>query len=254
MSKREPLMTATYFDELIEFMQSSIEDLEQQLQHPERYKKPQILAFSLFFERCQILIARYSRGDDLQDLTQAFPPIVEAWEAYLRCEQHQHTDLSRLDDYVRSLWLVSLALVFDVTSGMWERLLRCIGNEGRDRLYERLVAQRTPGRLAATGLLHPQPYAVLDKAVEAAQAEKAEHMAAFLKRWYGDLAQVDWHDNHKGPDGGGFFGYWAIEAAGVAVAFGIDDSSFRDMPYYPKDLADFGRSMPGPGRAPLSTT
>jgi hypothetical protein len=30
-----------------------------------------------------------------------------------------------------------------------------------------------------------------------------------------------------GP-GGGFFGYWAIEAAGVVKAFHIDGSSFRD--------------------------
>jgi len=49
------------------------------------------------------------------------------------------------------------------------------------------------------------------------------------------------HDSHKGPAGGGFFRYWAIEAAGVVAAFRIDDSTFRDLPCYPKDLADHGR-------------
>lgn len=67
-------------------------------------------------------------------------------------------------------------------------------------------------------------------------------MTRFLKAWYPALHEVGWHASHKGPDGGGFFSYWAIEAAGVATVFGIDDSAFRDLPYYPKDLADHGRA------------
>ena len=35
---------------------------------------------------------------------------------------------------------------------------------------------------------------------------------------------------------------WCWEAAGVAYAFGINDASFRDLPYYPKDLAAYARA------------
>jgi hypothetical protein len=36
-------------------------------------------------------------------------------------------------------------------------------------------------------------------------------------------------------------GYWSWEAAAVTVISRIDDSSYRDKPYYPKDLVDYAR-------------
>ncbi|MDI1261218.1 PoNe immunity protein domain-containing protein [Aquabacterium sp.] len=33
-----------------------------------------------------------------------------------------------------------------------------------------------------------------------------------------------------------------IEAAGVVAAFGMDDVSFQDMRYYPKDLVAYHRA------------
>ncbi|WP_370652395.1 PoNe immunity protein domain-containing protein [Aquabacterium sp.] len=38
------------------------------------------------------------------------------------------------------------------------------------------------------------------------------------------------------------FGYWALEAAGVATLFGINDSPICDMPFYPEDLVEFARA------------
>lgn len=49
------------------------------------------------------------------------------------------------------------------------------------------------------------------------------------------------HDCEKAKDGGGYFGYWCFEAAGVTRAFGCDDGAWRDDPYYPKHLAAYRR-------------
>src|SRR5690606_28895315 len=35
--------------------------------------------------------------------------------------------------------------------------------------------------------------------------------------------------------------YWSWEAAATTFVLDIDDSSYRDMPFYPKDLADYAR-------------
>jgi hypothetical protein len=47
---------------------------------------------------------------------------------------------------------------------------------------------------------------------------------------------IYWYDAHKGPEGGGFVGYWCFESAAVVKAFGIDDKEIREQQYYPKDL------------------
>ena len=37
-------------------------------------------------------------------------------------------------------------------------------------------------------------------------------------------------------------GYWAWEAAAITIALDVDDQSFRDLPFYPRDLVDHLRS------------
>jgi Domain of unknown function (DUF1911)/Domain of unknown function (DUF1910) len=240
MAKREPLMTDAYFNEAITDLHTSIEEREAKLASmPPALKKPHILARANFVGRLELLLTRYSAGEPVVDLVSAFEPIVAAWERTLSHEAASPNDLAYLDDYVRSLWLVSLGIIFDTPDDVWKRLLTCMGNEGRDQLVERLVARRTPGRPAATALLHPGVYAPLDKA---ATSLAAQEVARFLKGWYAGLRDVGWHDAHKGPDGGGFFGYWAVEAAGVVVAFGLDDAALRGLPSYPADLSAHGLS------------
>lgn len=241
MNKREPLMTDAYFSDAITYMQATLADRTAKLEggNASSIKKPYVLARANFRDRCELLIARYSAGEPVAALAGEVEPIVAAWEKALATPGSQPNDLTYLDDYVRSLWLLSLGLIFKVDDTVWKRLLACMGGEGQDTLVERLASRRTAGRPQARSLLHPEPYALLD---QAAALVSPDHMARFLKAWYPGLREVGWHDSHKGPDGGGFFGYWAIEAAGVAVAFGMDDAPFRDMPFYPVDLADFGRS------------
>lgn len=60
------------------------------------------------------------------------------------------------------------------------------------------------------------------------------------------MVDASWHDGHLDARRGGkgtYVGYWAIEAAAVALLLQMDDSAFRDHPLYPKDLADFARDF-----------
>ena len=238
--KREPLMSEAYFADAIEHVRTTILDRAAKLQsNTGQIKKPGILARANLRDQGELLVLRYSAGEPVSTLSEDLPHVITAWEASIaHSDGSQGNDLAYLDDYVRSLWIVSLGLIFKVNDALWHRILACVANEGRDRLLERLAGRRTPGRAQAQTLLHPKAYALLDLAAD--QSSPAE-MARFLKAWYPALRNVGWHDSHKGPDGGGFFGYWAIESAGVALAFGIDDVSFRDLPFYPRDLAEHGR-------------
>ncbi len=118
---------------------------------------------------------------------------------------------------------------------LWERLLLCIGNEGRDALFEALVATRSQNRKQATGLQHASIFEPLFQAFAAKGDSRNAFMSRYPKDWYSALKHAYWIGTHTRLDGG-FFGYWAVEVAGVVAAFHIDDTTFRDLVYYPKDL------------------
>jgi hypothetical protein len=138
--------------------------------------------------------------------------------------------------------MVSIALCLETGDALLERIVELVGNEGVDGLYERLLATRIAGRRGSATLVYPKPYAILEAAIdEPDKADRDRQMLRFLKAWYPGMRKAYWHDCHKGKDGGGYFGYWCFEAAGVTRAFGLDDTAWREDPYYPKDLAAYRR-------------
>ena len=76
------------------------------------------------------------------------------------------------------------------------------------------------------------------------QAEQQQAMRNYLKKWYRGMRNCYWHDRHKARSDAGFFGYWAFEAGLVTLLWDIDDTPYRDLPYYPKDLVDHARQRP----------
>jgi hypothetical protein len=245
--KREPLMDQAYFDRMVQFETETIASSEARLAQPSKGTPASRAnyAYSIFRKRFQSLILRYSRGEEIAEIANDFPAAIDSWRRYLTMEGHREPGPLGQDisDYVRAMWLVSLAIIFAVKDDVFERLLACIGAPGQDALLERLIATRVRNRPAAAGLVFPKPYEALFQAIDASPAEQPQLFQKFLKAWYPAMGSMEayWHDSHKGPDGGGFFGYWCIEAAGVVVAFNIDDSAFRSAPYYPGDLAASGR-------------
>lgn len=250
MAIRDTLMDAAYFDHLIDL--KKIRGIEGGLTHlsvtPASTQKGRAqFIYTLFKYHCDILLMRYSRGDGVTELKNFLPELVAAWETAFNAEAAAFTEAEmagrkrfdrNLDIYVICLWLVSLALCLKVDDALFARILTLCGNEGADWLFELLAGARVKGRQSAPALCYPKTYGLLKFAVEAQNPPERERlMKAFLQRWYASLSKTYWHDNHKGPDGGGYFGYWCFEAAGVVAACGFDDRALRDLPHYPKDLA-----------------
>ena len=248
MLKREPLLSEAYFDQSIAFKITVIERDDKALATaPEQFAKPEVVALYLFSRRHALLMAEYSRGYSFQQLRSEFPKIIEAWEQLQRIDvkgTYSNSFTGDVEDYITSLWLITQGQLLGVEPAVLRRTVACIGNEGQDLLFERLVARLLPDvqRKPAKKLLYPKAYQSLYDCLDAAADQQMALVQQFLANWYKRMNRTDWHDAHKAPNGGGFFGYWCWEAAGVAVAFGIDDARFRNLPYYPKDLADFARS------------
>ncbi len=71
-----------------------------------------------------------------------------------------------------------------------------------------------------------------------------EELQNYMTNWYQDQEEYDyaWYDSHDGLSTI-YFGYWAFEVAAVVIMLDLDDSSFRDHEYYPKDFADSAKQL-----------
>ncbi len=256
MVRQDFIFDENYFTKWISYKLRRIPESVARTEQPPadpKYRAQYI--FTIFITRYELLIEKYSRGDDLHELRAMLPDIVDGWEWARREElkvfdapqmRRRHGFAVNLDAYSLALWLVSIAICLQADDALLARLVALIGNAGEDRLYERLIAHRVPGRPVATTLCWPKPYQMLYDAIdERDPADRVRLMRRFLAAWYPGMKPTYWHDNHKGVDGGGYFGYWCFEAAGVARVFGFDDAGWRDNPYYPKDLAAYSGALPG---------
>ena len=144
-------------------------------------------------------------------------------------------------DYWEALQLVCFSILFAQPEHLPTIVdILAYENDEQDALLDKLVSPWLPDREISNIYLRQLPYRKLDKVFAAKEEDRPKLMSQYLDEWYGVSKREPYHDRHKSS----FFpGYWSLEAATVTVILRIDDSSYRDKPYYPKDLVDYARSQ-----------
>lgn len=197
-------------------------------------------------------ILLYSGGSDLASLRANVLATIQAFDNFLSDDYADlvYVDLAIQDYYVEALWLLSLTKML----GYDQEIERVVGfylldetNIGADELFEAVRAKLGLPSAEAEGLIHEDPYQHLLDAIKAEPDARPEHMQLFLQHWYKGMKECGWWGSHVRRPGTtvldtGFFGYWAFEAGLVTYLWDIDDSSYRDMQHYPKDLVDYARA------------
>lgn len=259
---RDNLGDISYWNRRVEYNNAWIAEILETLKQPsgDPSYRPQFV-FQLAQEYWHQILRRYSRGDDIKELAQYFPPLLDAWEESERLgkdvftQQQQytrHTWKVNLDHYIVCFWLVGLALALELPDEQWKRLLVLIGNEGEDQLLDRIIASRQAGRKIGDTLCHPKPYQRLLKAIDVPPAQQAGLLADFVRHWYHELNRPAKPGNapatamYERPywytygdvnfEGGAYFGRWCVEAVTAVKAFGLDDSQCLGLEHYPGDL------------------
>lgn len=245
MQKREPLLTASFFDETIEINQEEAAFYTTALLQPEADMKIELGHSILFGLHYENLCLKYSRGYPIEKLK---PDLLAALEALEQYKQHPQAENfffnGEQDEYMQAVTLVSLALLLHLDAEAFRRLADAIEATGQDYVLEWLISRRLPERPpTTTRLLFPETYARLRDAIQAPADLQPRLLRSFLAGWYESL-NTTWYNIHAHrTDAAGFTGYWCWEAAATAYSLGLDDTELQPMRYYPKDLADyaFGR-------------
>jgi hypothetical protein len=246
MPMRDRRMTQAYFDGSIEWyrqaIKKNIDIVATTPGHDPKYRAQFI--FQIFLYHCELLITLYSRGDDLAELKAFLPEVVKAWDQAYEAELKVFTPeemagrkqfSQNLDIYIVCFWLFSIAVCLESDEALLQRMLKLIGNEGEDALFDRCVAKRFPGRKIGDKLLYARPYQPLLDVLDATKEKQATLIQRFLKNWYEGCKKTYWYNSARDEDSG-YFGFWSFEAALAVKLWDMDDSSFADHPNYPGDL------------------
>lgn len=202
----------------------------------------------------------YSAGHALTDLAHRMADVVAYWETFaahdLAFDQSSESDghlVPHLDLYDTDYWSALQLVCYCILLGhpnLLERVMALLvyQNDEQDALLEDLVAPYLPGRPDSTVYTRQLPYRKTKKIFAAKPDQRAGLMAKYLDEWYEASRREPYHDRHKSSY---FPGYWSFEAAAITFILDIDDTSYRDKRFYPKDLVDYARAHSWvPARAP----
>lgn len=253
---RDKIKDKDYFDEFLKGKNNLISNNEQALSAGKiAEKKVERTKFRNFGFRLESLVAQYSRGDSIQRMRNSIIEIIKC----LPDESHsintkvkivvdgetKFLDQYLVEPYERMLRLLSLAYLLDVSDTDFETVVRVIDRDNiRDNLYEFIIKSRFPNRIQKKDEEF-DPKSVVSKVYKNLREAVVQSDLSHAAKYIGQFLEKDFYHKHTGfydfhkSKVDLYYGYWSFESAAVAVIKGVDDSSFRDNEYYPKDLVDY---------------
>lgn len=181
----------------------------------------------------RIVNLEYSMGKPVESLVptyqRALDYFVHAWNK----ENPTYEDL---------LVMVSKGIFLDISDADFQRLVNYIEQADRDApegwhpdallwfLVRKRMKVNTNEDVYET--IVPKIYQRLFDLTQLPKAAAEEAVKEYLEDWYQLRKETPWYDTHTRDRG--YSGYWAWDVAAVVKMMELDDSGFRDNPYYPK--------------------
>jgi len=190
--------------------------------------------YSIYLKQLELLIAKYSYGESVASLKVSFRTVIDSLEIYQQQPVSESMDFQVLSEYIESLWLISLALLLEVSDSFLHRVITLINSSGKDAIFDRLIRLRFPQHKATNILAHSKPYLPLYQALGAEGAKREQLIGAFIDNYYKNIDGRYWAGTDK--EEGEYFGYWLFELAAFVKGNALDDRSFRTNVCYPRDL------------------
>lgn len=246
---RDTVQKKSYFDEAIAFYQMVIDRDNATVGALKRHEGRAIRVYSLRETSIAIVIQKYSRGDDLNEMAasvtqmammfrlkaQTMPTLTELTPA--EKEMWANLGLSKLFD---CLWCLSFLVGLGYSKAQILEALGWIGHAGEDGLLDRIaVLLGDKDRPVMEHSKFEPEFESLIEVIDAPDEHRATLLTKYVTTWYKRMKRASWHNTHKGE---AYCGYWCFEAALVAMLLDIDDSAIADHIHYPADFVKHYRA------------
>jgi len=254
MMARDKKRDISYFKKFVQNTEQLItEDIEYLASG--KIKKDRIpwVEYNIFTSSLEVLIAKYSMGVNCDELTCDANNVISLMEKYYNPlitkvnsgSEHKDVflDQYRVESYGKMLQVLSLAYLLNVSDADFQILVGIIDRDNiSDNLYEFIIEARLSRCTQKREEEYDKDKSVVLKVYkrlrEATKEDDKEKASQLVKGYI----EKDFYHKHCGfyqshkSKFDIYFGYWSFEAAAVVRIRGLDDSSFRDHPYYPSDL------------------
>lgn len=187
---------------------------------------------------------RYSAGDPLEALRDRAKYAFEELQRHKEAFPDVSFKLWEPDAYYYTMLLTSWSVLFNQPECL-DILITNISRDPKDgedsfiyTLFSALGVPDFPGKQA--GLLHEDPYGILYDSLAGSKEDQQKAMKVYLKRWYKSKAirGCYWRERHSFKPSV-HLGYWAFETGLLTVLNDLDDSGYREMNFYPRDMVDY---------------
>ncbi|WP_198551066.1 PoNe immunity protein domain-containing protein [Olleya sp. 1-3] len=204
-----------------------------------------------------IIFAKYSRGDDMfnKEVYSIFENTVnlmtENWSErhqnilyYLEKNKVIYLKQYTLSYHVFMLNMLSIGYLLNVDDLQFQLINDFIEkDEIKDFIYDFLLRSKLQDKAPITDSNFKvfsgfkDPFVTIKQIINTSNNEEAEVLLKmFLEsEWLNLINKHNLYSPHTNKFNV-YYGYWCFPAAAIVKIKGLDDSSFRDNPYYPKDL------------------
>lgn len=167
--------------------------------------------------------------------------LEEGWNSDIVKFNYNGKLLNQYLVYDQILWLLSLGYLLDISTEHFNKMVEIVDrDEIKDYLYEFIIKAKLKERKTIVKESYEFGWDLFQKlrlATTQINKIEAEHLV-------NDFIKVDWYNEHKQSGLVNshkskydiYFGYWSFETAAIVKIMGLNDSSFRNCAYYPKDL------------------
>ena len=143
--------------------------------------------------------------------------------------------------YIELIKVLSLAVLFEVERNEIAELERKLVSEKFDDYLVNILLRRIDSewRKAGESFEFEGIYDYLKVIVEKNKEERCQALKGYLeKKWYEIHKECAWYDSHKSKRNV-YYGYWSFESGAIAKILNIEDSSLKNVSYYPYDLVHY---------------
>ena len=249
---RDKLKNKDYFNKFIEKRKLSHDKRVQKLySNSIAQERIEIVKSDMSLNKLSEIIAKFSGGYDLHelspDLLVAIDLAKEGWKgagSWKLINDKEEFNQYTFTGFYYMLNMLSLAYLLDISNDKFQLLVDIIDRDNvKDKLFEFIISAKLENRKPVElesyrkyfGI--PDTFAKAREIIDVQDKSVAEQlMKVYLsKHWYKQHKETGLKDNHKSKHDL-YYGYWSFEAAVVVKIMELDDSSFIDNQYYPKDL------------------
>ncbi len=179
------------------------------------------------------LIAKYSAGRPLHEIKDALPKLIDLME-----RSRPTNAIGNYDDYLEVVWLLSIGVMLEIDETSLSRVKQLAMIYEEDALVDFLLNPRD-SRPKST-FLFGRPYKNLLPIISGTDpAQQVLSLKSYLEDdWYKGHGKAWWFDSHL-IDDIIYPGYWSFESGAIVKILDLDDSSLKNVPYYPYDMVHF---------------